>query len=45
MAVVTVYFEYLRSDIEITRCISSLFNTMRVKYVFGFGAFVSSVIH
>jgi len=45
MAVVTVYFEYLRSDIQIIRCISSLFNTLLVKYVFGFGAFVTSVIH
>jgi hypothetical protein len=45
MAVVTMYFEYLRGDIQIMRCISLLFDTMCVKYVFGFAAFVTSVIH
>jgi len=45
MAVVTMYFEYLRGDIQIMRCISLLFNTTCVKYVFGFAAFVTSVIH
>jgi len=45
MAVVTVYLENLRGDIQIMRCISLLFNSSCVKYVFGFAAFVTSVIH
>lgn len=44
MAVVTMYFVYLRGDIQIMRCISLLFSTTCVKYVFGFAAFVTSVI-
>ena len=45
VAVVTMYFKYLRGDIQIMRCISLLFNTTYVKYVFGFAAFVTIVIH
>jgi hypothetical protein len=45
MAVVKMYFGNLRGDIQIMRCISLLFSTSCVKYVFGFASFVTSVIH
>jgi len=45
MTVVTMYLDNLRGDIQIMQCISLLFSTSCVKYVFGFAAFVTSVIH